>query len=99
MGMILACYTKRFTRRLAKQRQYYHQHFQGSEESPTIQLRYRENLREHYKRIYHEDLDSIVNGIKDRFDQPAYKLFTQAEQLFLKGVGKQDAIAAMKGLR
>ena len=50
--------------------------------------RYQENPYDYYKFIYYEALNSVVNAIKDNFDQPTFKLFTQAEQLFLKVVGK-----------
>ena len=52
-----------------------------------------ENLYEHYKA-----LNSIVNGIKDRFDQTTFKLFTQAKQLFLKALGIQDVTDELKVL-
>jgi hypothetical protein len=29
----------------------------------------------HYKRIYFEALDLVMNGIKNRFDQPGYKVY------------------------
>ena len=49
-----------------------------------------ENAHDHFKLIFFEALDAIVNAIKDRFDQPAFELFSQVEQLLLKSVGKQD---------
>ena len=51
-----------------------------------------ENLFEHYKA-----LDSIV-AVKDRFDQTIFKLFTQAEQLFLNALGIQDVTDELKVL-
>ena len=54
----------------------------------TAAAYYAENLYDHYKPIYYEVLDSIVNAIKDRSEQPTFKLLTQADQLFLKAVGK-----------
>ena len=60
---------------------------------------YPENPYDYYKPIYYEALDSIVNAIKDRFDQPTFKLFTQAGQLFLKAVGKQDVTDELKVLK
>ena len=54
----------------------------------TAAAHYLENPYEHYKSLYYEALDSVLNAIKDRFDQPTFKLFTQAEQLFFKAVGK-----------
>ena len=38
----------------------------------------------HYRRLYFEGLDLIVSCIKDRFDQPGYKIYTQLECLALK---------------
>ena len=84
-----------------KQRQYHYQHFPERKESPSIQYRItlqesQRQQRQHIirkinitKSIYYEALDSIVNAIKDRFDQPTFKLFTQVEQFILKAVGKQ----------
>ena len=34
----------------------------------------------------------------DKIDQPTFKLFTQAEQLFLKVVGEQDVTDELKAL-
>ena len=61
-------------------------------------MHYPQNPYEYYKPIYYEALNSIVNAIKDRFDQPTFKLFTQAEQLFLKSVAKQDVRDKLKVL-
>ena len=57
-----------------------------------------ESPYEHYKPIYYKALNSIFNTIKDKFDQPIFKLFTQAEQLFLKAVGKQNVTDELKVL-
>ena len=57
-------------------------HYVTGNPEATAAAHYPENQYEHYKLIYYEALDSAVNAIKDRFDQPAFKLFTQAEQLF-----------------
>ena len=62
----------------------------------TTPAHYPEISYQHYKPIYYEALDSIVNAIKDRFDQPTFKFFTQADQLFLKAVGKQDVTGELK---
>lgn len=70
----------------------------GSPEATAAAHYYPENPFEHYKPIYYEAFDSIINAIKDRFDQPTFKLFTQAEQLFLKAVGKQDITDELKVL-
>ena len=53
---------------------------------PTEDVYHPENAYDHLKQIYFEALDAIVNAINDRFDQPAFELFSQVEQLFLKSV-------------
>ena len=40
----------------------------------------------------------FLNAIKDRLDQPTFQLFTQAELLFLKVMGKQDVTDELKVL-
>ena len=73
-------------------------HYVTGNPEVTVAARYPENPYEHYKFIYYEALNSVVNAIKDTFDQPTFKLFTQAEQLFLKVVGKQDVTDELKVL-
>ena len=48
--------------------------------------------------MFFEALDAIVNAIKDRFDKPAFELFSQVEQLLLKSVGTQDVTDELKVL-
>ena len=43
-----------------------------------------------YKQIYYECIDSIVNCIQQRFDQPGYKTYQQMEQLLVNAVRAQD---------
>ena len=73
-------------------------HYITGNPKATAAAYYLENPHEHYKLVYYVALDSIVNAIKDGFGQPTSKLFTQAEQLFLKTVGKQDATNELKVL-
>ena len=63
---------------------------------PTGEAYHPENAYDHFKQIYFEALDAIVNAINDRFDQPAFELFSQVEQLFLKSVKKQDVTDELK---
>ena len=63
---------------------------------PTGEAYYPENLYDHFKQIYFEALDAIVNAINDRFDQPAFELFSQVEQLFLKSVKRQGVTDELK---
>lgn len=73
-------------------------HYVTGNKEATAAAYYPENPYDHYKPIYYEALDSIVNAIKDRFDQPTFKLFAQVEQLFLKAVAKQDVTDELKVL-
>ena len=63
---------------------------------PTGEAYHPENTYDHFKQIYFETLDVIVNAINDRFEQPAFELFSQVEQLFLKSVKKQDVTDELK---
>lgn len=65
------------------------QHVIGNKESSAPQF-HPESPYDYYKPIYFEALDSIVMAIKDRFDQPAFKVFMQTEQLLLKAIKKED---------
>ena len=56
------------------------------------------NAYDHFKPIYLEALDSIINAIKERFNQPAFELFSQVEQLFLKAIIKEDHSEELKVL-
>ena len=47
---------------------------------------YSETPQSHYRQLYYECIDSIVNCIKQRFDQPGYKTYQKMEQLLLKSV-------------
>ena len=63
---------------------------------PTGEAYHPENAYDYFKQIYFEALDAIVNAINDRFDQPAFELFSQVEQSFLKSVKKQDVTDELK---
>ena len=46
--------------------------------------------KDYYRQIYYESLDLIVQSIKDRFDQPGYKVYRSLEDLVLKAANKLD---------
>ena len=50
-----------------------------------------DTVEDYYRRIFFEVLDSAVSTIKDRFDQPNYEIYKQAENLLLKTVRGEDA--------
>ena len=45
---------------------------------------------DHFKQIYFDALDNIINAIKDRFDQPGYQVSSDVEQLLLKAISKES---------
>ena len=49
-----------------------------------------ETTHTYLKAIYNETIDTIINSFQDRFDKPRFKVFGQAEQLFLKPVNQED---------
>ena len=55
---------------------------------PTGEAYHPETSHEHFKVIYTEAIDVIISSVKDRFDQPAFKVFGQVEQLLLKSIKK-----------
>ena len=44
----------------------------------------------HYRLIYYEGLDLIVNCIRNHFDQPGYKVYRNLQELLLKASTKSD---------
>jgi len=57
---------------------------------------YPETAHAHFKAIYFEAIDVIVSSIKERFEQPAFKVFTEVEQLLLKSISKKPTEEEMK---
>ena len=90
MIVILNYFTKRSKRQPVKLMKYQHPCFQESERNqnysilqyvegntkPTGEAYHPENAFDNFKQIYFEALDAIVNAINDRFDQPAFELFS-----------------------
>ena len=44
----------------------------------------------YFKAIYNEAVDTIINLIQERFQQPGFNVFGQVEELFLKSVNEED---------
>ena len=51
---------------------------------------YPQTARDHYRMIYFEAIDHLIFSIKDRFDQPAFKVYVSLENLLLKAVKGED---------
>lgn len=48
-----------------------------------------ESVEDYFRRIYLEAVDTIVNCIRDRFDQEGYKIYSKLQQLLLKTCNQQ----------
>ena len=46
----------------------------------------------YYRQHYFEVIDLAVNGIKDRFDQPGYKVYCNLQQLLFKACQRKDVM-------
>ena len=44
----------------------------------------------HYRKVYCESLDCIINAIEDRFDQKDFKTYIKLENLLLKAAKVND---------
>ena len=94
--------TKEFQNQLAKSRLSQNRHYR---ENGTRQItvsfslsratnlkkpHHPETVHAYFKTIYNEAIDTIINSIQNRFEQPGIKVFGQVEQLFIKSANKED---------
>ena len=54
--------------------------------------RFSETKKEHYRCIYHECIDVLVNVITERFDQPDYQIYLKMQELLLKGFSDEGGV-------
>ncbi len=47
-------------------------------------------LKEYFRQNFFECLDTIVSCIRDRFDQPGYRVLKNLEDLILKAVRNEE---------
>ena len=64
--------------------------FQFVEGHKSEEPHHPETAHTYFKAIYTKAIDTIINSIQDRFEQPRLNVFGQVEQLFLKSVNKED---------
>ena len=57
----------------------------GASESDVL-----ESVESFYRHTYYEALNFLVCGIKERFDQPGYKLYSNLEALLVKAAKKEN---------
>ena len=53
-------------------------------EEGSAEAEFSSSVKDHYRRQYFEALDLVVAGIKQRFDQPGYKIYKHLQELLLK---------------
>ena len=49
-----------------------------------------------YRSIYYEALDLVINGIKARFDQPGYKVYSNLETLIMRAAKHEEFDEALE---
>ena len=60
---------------------------------PSAEAHHPATVANHYRSLYYNAVDSIVQALMTRFDQPSFKVFCTMEQLLLKGIEGQDVSA------
>ena len=56
----------------------------------TGQPEFHDSAKDHYRQIYYEARDLIINCITDRFEQVDYRMYANCEQLLLKAANNED---------
>ena len=74
------------------------QYVEGGTQS-SQEAYYPDNAYDYFKPIYYEALDSIIHVIIERFNQPAFEMYAETEQLLLKAAKKQDITDDLKVLQ
>lgn len=55
-----------------------------------------ENVEDFYRPIFFEALDLVIGGIRARFDQPGYKLYSKLEGVLVKAANKETFDAELE---
>ena len=61
-------------------------------QSPKAQRYFPSSSKEHYRAIFFEVLDLIINSIQSRFDQPSFKVFLNLESLLIQATAPTGII-------
>ena len=56
-------------------------------------------LEDEFCQIYFDGLDHITNAIKDRFNQPSFKVYANLEELLVKGAINQSSEAGLNQVK
>jgi len=65
-------------------------------ETGSSEHTYPDTVQDHYRRIYFEVIDHLVNAIGERFNQPAFLIYHSLEDLLLKAIKGDDTSKEMK---
>ena len=57
---------------------------------PSAEGHYPATVEDHYRSLYYDAVDDIIQAHMTRFDQPSFKAFCAMEQLLLKGIEGLD---------
>ena len=55
-----------------------------------------ENVEDFYRPIFFKAVDLVIGGIRARFDQPGYKLYSKLEEVLVKAANKENFDAELK---
>ena len=53
-------------------------------EEGSAKAKFTLSVKDHYRRHYYEALDLVITGIKQRLNQPDYKIYEHLQELLLK---------------
>ena len=65
-------------------------------ETGSSEHTYPSTAQDHYRRIYFEVIDHLVNAIKERFSQHAFLVYQSLEDLMLKAIKGEETSTEMK---
>jgi hypothetical protein len=60
-------------------------------ESGDAEPHHHSTAQDHYRIVYFEVIDLVVNGITSRFEQPGYTKYSKLESLLLKAASREDS--------
>ena len=60
------------------------------EKSDAVEPYYPTTVKKNFKTIYFETIDDVLNALKERFEQPSFIIFSNAEQLLMKSINGES---------
>ena len=62
----------------------------NEKKSYAIEPYYPTTVKKSFKTIYFETIDAVLNALKERFEQPSFIIFSNAEQLLMKSINGES---------